>query len=174
MKKLLLSCLIAVCGLTAINAKAQDQKYYVECYRNETGYTNLTSAYVGVTTSQTISPGVVQSWTNTATFPSPIGVFTYGAWWNTPTIITPVSIAIPTTSYVTVKNNNTAAATKVFIAIYYDNGKGGSAYFNSETVSIPKGSSANIYFPASSYTYTFDPRSGTTPILISFGLFEAN
>ncbi|RFM32163.1 hypothetical protein [Chitinophaga silvisoli] len=174
MKKLLLSCLIAICGLTTMNAKAQDQKYWVECYRNETGYCNITSAYIGVNTAQTISPGVVQSWTNTGIFTSPIGVFTYGAWWNTPTIITPASISIPTTSYITVKNNNTAAAVNVLMAIYYDNGKGGSAYFTSETVSIPKGGTANVYFPASSYTYTYDPRSGTTPILISFGLFEAN
>lgn len=179
MKKLLFSCLVAICGLVTMNAKAQSNYYYVESLGYQVGTVQWVSTNIGITTSQTTTPNTTpQTWTNTApggSYTYPIGVFSYGAYWVTPTILTPFTITINSGYTATVKNTGTTAQ-RVAISVKIVQGTVG---FYKEEVSAPvtvaAGATTTISIPSNFVTYTAVPpgaENGAIPTLVQIQLYQ--
>ncbi|RFM32164.1 hypothetical protein [Chitinophaga silvisoli] len=180
MKKLLFTFLVAICGLVTMNAKAQSNYYYVESLGYQVGTVTWLSTNIGITTSQTTTPGgAAQSWTNTSpggTYTYPIGVFSYGAYWVTPTILTPFSININSGYTATVKNTGTTSQ-KVAISVKIATTTGQNIETTSAAVTVAAGATSTISIPANSFTYTSTPpgaANGAIPTLVQLQLYLVN
>jgi hypothetical protein len=180
MKKLLFTFLVAICGLATMNAKAQSNYYYVESLGYQVGTVTWLSTNIGITTSQTTTPGgTAQSWTNTSpggTYTYPVGVFSYGAYWVTPTILTPFSININSGYIATVKNTGTTAQ-KVAISVKIATTTGQNIETTSAAVTVAAGATSNISIPANSFTYNTTPpgaANGAIPTLVQLQLYLVN
>lgn len=154
MKKFIFSLLVSLCALLSINVHAQDKYYYVQYATSVSVPVVMQTTNIGITTSQTISPGVVNTWTNTAPggyYTNPSGIFSYGAYWLTPTIITPVTVQV-LSGYTATILNSSGISTKIQLILHC----GGTLFYGS-VVTIPSGGTVTTPIPAGAYTYTTTP-----------------
>lgn len=165
MKRLVIPFLLALCALCPIALRAQTptptQYYTVKGLQDITamGWTFIQTTNIGITTSQTVSPGNTYSWTNTAPggyYSNPLGVFSYGAWWVAPTLFTPLTISIGS-GYTATLYNQTSTTIKAHVMVeFVTYNTFGQPYldFNGPSVSIPPNGTAVASVPAAAYTYT--------------------
>lgn len=154
MKKLLFALLLV---MSSFVASAQD-KYYVVSADNLVGYAVIQTINIGITTSQTVSPGVNNSWTNTAPggyYTNPSGQFSYGAYWtDPPTLFTPMTVQVNAGYTATIYNANSGTQ-KVRIGLAFMNSAGTrETYFYGPSVSVGFGQTVTASVPAGAYTYT--------------------
>jgi len=169
MKRILFSLLLTCSVLISTNVIGQ---YYNVAFTKgvqNSATCRLTSTNIGITTSQTMGMGVVNSWTNTApggTYSAPADVFSFGEYWVTPTIFNPMSIIINAGYTGLVHNPNGFAVTVRFALEFMPSSLQPIVYWGSY-VTIPAGSDATLTIPAGSCTYTATP-----PTISSF--FDAD
>ena len=170
MKKLIFSLLFSLCTLFTINAHAQDKYYYVSANPSAAAGVTIQTTNIGITTSQTMSPGVVNTWTNTAPggyYTNPLGIFSFGAWWITPTVITPITVQV-LSGYTATLVNTYSTAQRVQLNISC-----GPTNFPGAIVTVPANGTITTPIPAGAYTYTTNPSSSNpNPTLIQLSLFQ--
>jgi hypothetical protein len=158
MQKLLFASIITCCMM--VSSHTFGQSIYYQVSASLTGsYTHIQTTNIAITTSQTISPGVVNSWTNRSPggyFTNPIGLFTYGAYWITPTLFNPVTISV-NPGYTADVQNFVAVPLRVHISLRFYTGESVNTIFDGPEMTIPGNSIATLSIPAGGYTYTSTP-----------------
>ena len=169
MKRILFSLLLICSVLISTNVIGQ---YYNVAFTKGTGNSlecRLISTNIGITTSQTMGFGVVNSWTNTApggTYTAPLDVFSFGQYWVTPTLFNPMSISI-NAGYTGLVHNPHGYDVSLRLALEFMPGSLQPIVFWGPYTTIPAFSDATLFIPAGSCTYTATP-----PTISSF--FDAN
>ncbi|RFM32161.1 hypothetical protein [Chitinophaga silvisoli] len=155
MKKTIILLLVCVCSLFA--KAAPPDKYYIVSASGFVTYSVIQTINIGITTSQTTSPGVTESWTNYAPggyYTNPAGQFSYGAYWSDPTLFTPMTIQVLSGYTATIYNAN-GSTEKVRIGLAFTKANGTSeTFFYGPTVSVGNGQTVTVSVPAGAYTYT--------------------
>jgi hypothetical protein len=170
MQKLFFTSLIACCMILSSHAFGQSIYYQVGItYYPGNGACQIQTTNVGITTTQTISPGVVKSWTNIAPggyFTNPIGAFTYGAYWVTPALFNPMTISI-NSGYTAEVQNLSGTPSRVRMAVVFYTG---GLKYEGPQVTIPGNSTATVSIPGCGYTYTAtpsNPSGGPVPVILA-------
>lgn len=165
MQKLLFASLITLCAM-ASSSHAIGQIYYEVNfgYMWSQNSVSVTTTNVGITTTQTTA-GSSQSNTTTAPggyYTDPLGIFTYGYYYSTPSLFNQMTIQVLSGYTATVQNTSSTAYTvRMAVSIYQANGN--AIYFYGPYATVPGNGTATLSIPAAAYTYTAPLPADATP-----------
>lgn len=176
MKKLFLYLLVAIGSMLSMHAQAQ--LFFGVAQNSGNGPGFIKSTNISISTAQTTVPGQPATTAIVSppggSFTDPPSLFTYGIYWVTPSLFTPLNISI-NSGYTATIQNGFSTPVKVHLQIsFWDYNIGNWQYAaQSSTISIGAyPATAVTAIPAASHTYITDFRTNppygmAVPVLLT-------
>lgn len=165
MKRLIFMAVIAIVSMTSFRAAAQPPTtpfgvYFTGLIGSPQFFDcEISSLNIGITTSQ--PPALFQppfTWTQPGNFNNPWGLFTFGGYWVTPSLATPLTISINPGYTAMVKNTRftgqPSATVRIGVIIGNPNGSGNNTIVYGPYVTIAPQETKTLQVPTVSTTYT--------------------
>lgn len=154
MKKLLFSAALALGALMTTAVKAQlpfavklEQSAAEVVNANFSITSSQPQSFGATPTTYTISPAAVG-------YPYPFDVFTYGVYWVTPSLFTPLTVSIPAGGTVLIRNYRTDVTKYNVVVTVYTNAVPTGIQYIGTQVTVPYNQTGTLTIPASAGQYT--------------------
>jgi|GEM_PF-6941344 len=165
MKRLIFMAVIAIVSMTSFRAAAQPPTQAFGVYftgllgKPDYFGCEISTLNIGISTSQ--PPALFQpayTWTQSGSFTQPWGLFTFGGYWVTPSLATPLTISINPGYTASVRNirasGSNSTTVRIGVIVGNPNGSGNNTVVYGPYVKIDPQETKTLQVPTVSSTYT--------------------